>query len=51
MFHSMNRELNLLYDFKFILGGLPISLTESLLQDGSIRLVMSLHGGNKNKTD
>lgn len=48
----MNRELKLLYYFKFIFGGLPISLTESLLQDGSVRSVMSLNRGNiKKKKD
>ena len=45
----MNRELKLLYYFKFIFGGLPISLTESLLQDGSVRSVMSLNRGNIKK--
>lgn len=45
VFHSMNRELQLLYYFKFIFGGLPISLTESLLQDESVRSVMSLNRG------
>lgn len=45
----MNREFKLLYYFKFIFGGLPISLTESLPQDGSVRSVMSLNRGNIKK--